>query len=224
MKLPSNKETIKTLYKEYKQNFVNELYDTPLKYNKVSNTKYIVYDKNNNPLAYFVFRLMYDVDKSPTEYKKYKLDKYWDISWYWDDKLDKQEKNAANFIKVTSTSFKIVNDFIIYNNYPLLLGFGGLTSKHDNIYSNEQFIDRWQALFSEKYKVKYQNDKVWIINKIILSDETKISRIAEAYNISSSEAYEKEYFPTKRNVKGISRHNIIKEQIKRIILKRIYLK
>ena len=129
-----------------------------------------------------------------------------------------------NFIRIKSTAFKVVDNFITSNNFPLLLGFGGLTAKHDNIYLDERFIERWKVLFGERYKVKYQNDKLWIINKIITVDENRISRIAESYERSSSEAYRKELFPTKRDVKGISRHNMIKEQIKRIILKRMYLK
>jgi hypothetical protein len=224
MKQPSNKETVKRLYNEYKEQFLNEIYDTPLEFKKDSNTKYIVYDKEENELAYFLFKFMYNINDSPIDYKKYKLDRYWNVDWYWIDKLPKEQKTAQNFIKVTSTAFKIVDDFIISNNFPLLLGFGGLTESHDRIYSNKNFIERWQILFGEKYKVKYHNDKLWIINKIITVDENKISRIAEIYKKSNSEAYRKELFPTKRDVKGISRHDMIKEQIKRIILKCMYLR
>jgi hypothetical protein len=224
MKQPSNKETIKRLYNEYKEQYLNEIYDTPLEFKKDSNTKYIVYDKDGNELAYFLFKFMYNINQSPVDYKKYKLDRYWNIDWYWIDRLPKEQKNAQNFIKVTSTAFKIVDDFIISNNFPLLLGFGGLTETHDRIYSDERFIERWRILFGERYKVKYHNDKLWIINKIITIDENKISRIAEIYEKSNSEAYRKELFPTKRDVKGISRHYMIKEQIKRIILKRMYLR
>jgi hypothetical protein len=221
---PSNKEVVKRLYNEYKEQYLNEIYDTPLKYNKESNTKYVVYDKEGNELAYFLFRFMYNIDKSPVDYKKYKLDRYWNVDWYWVNNISKEEKNAKNFIRITSTAFKVVEDFITSNNFPLLIGFGGLTDSHDRIYSDNRFIERWQILFGERYKVEYQNDKLWIINKTITVDEIKISRIAEIYEMSSSEAYRKELFPTKRDVKGISRHNMIKEQIKRIILKRIYFK
>jgi len=224
MKQPSNKEVVKRLYNEYKEQYLNEIYDTPLKYDKESNTKYIVYDKEGNELAYFLFRFMYDLDKSPVNYKKYKLDRYWDVSWYWVDNLHKEHKNAQNFIRVTSTAFKIVDDFITSSGFPLLLGFGGLTKQHETIYSDDRFIERWKVLFGERYKIKYQNDKLWIINKTITVDETKISKIAEIYELSNSEAYRKELFPTKRDVKGISRHDMIKEQIKRIILKQLYFK
>lgn len=221
MKL-SNKEVVKRLYKEYKEQYLNEIYDTPLKYNKDSNTKYIVYDKDGNELAYFLFRFMYNINDSPVDYKKYKLDRYWNVDWYWVDGLSKEYKTAQNFIRITSTAFKIVDNFITSNNFPLLIGFGGLTDTHDRIYSDKRFIERWQILFGERYEVKYQNDKLWIINKTITVDEIKIAKISEVYEISSSEAYRKELFPTKRDVKGISRHNMIKEQIKRIILKKMY--
>jgi len=224
MKQPSNKETIKRLYNEYKEHYLNEIYNTPLEFKKDSNIKYIVYDKDGNELAYFLFRFMYNINDSPVDYKKYKLDRYWNVDWYWVDNLSKDQKTVQNFIRITSTAFKIVEDFITSNGFPLLLGFGGLTDSHNRIYSDERFIERWQILFGERYKIKYQNDKLWIINKTLTVDETKISKIAEIYKLSNSEAYRKELFPTKRDVKGISRHNMIKEQIKRIILKKIYFK
>ena len=224
MKQPSNKETIKRLYNEYKEQYLNEIYNTPLEFKKDSNIKYIVYDKDGNELAYFLFRFMYNINDSPVDYKKYKLDRYWNVDWYWVDNLSKDQKTVQNFIRITSTAFKIVEDFITSNGFPLLLGFGGLTDSHNRIYSDERFIERWQILFGERYKIKYQNDKLWIINKTLTVDETKISKIAEIYKLSNSEAYRKELFPTKRDVKGISRHNMIKEQIKRIILKKIYFK
>ena len=224
MKQPNNKETIKRLYKEYKEQFINELYDTPLEFKKDSNTKYIVYDKDGNELAYFLFRFMYNINDSPIDYKKYKLDRYWNIDWYWIDGLSKDEKNAKNCIKVTSTAFKIVDDFIRSNNFPLLLGFGGQTESHDRIYSNESFIERWKILFSEKYNVEYKNDKLWISNKIIQNiDEYKIISLSELHNKPTSEIYRMLLYPNKHNIRGISRHNMIKEQIKRIILKKIYI-
>jgi hypothetical protein len=221
---PNNKETVKHLYNEYKEQYLNEIYDTPLGFKKESNSKYIIYDKQGNELAYFLFRFMYDINKSPIDYKKYKLDRYWDVSWYWINDLSKEYKTAQNFIRVTSTSFKIVDDFITSNNYPMLIGFGGLTDKHENIYSDENFIKRWKVLFGERYKVKYQNNKLWIMNKIIQIDENRMYKISEIYETSISESIRLNYFPTKRDVKGIARHDMIKEQIKRIILKQIYLR
>jgi hypothetical protein len=66
----SNKETIKQLYQEYSKLYLNELYDKPLLFDKQDNTKYIVYDKDGNELAYFLFSFMYDIDNSPVDYKK----------------------------------------------------------------------------------------------------------------------------------------------------------
>lgn len=217
-----SKETIKKLYEEYKKQFLDELYDTPLKYSKDSNIKYVVYSKEGNELAYFLFRIMYNVDDSPINYRKYKVDRYWDVSWFWKEGLDSSEKTPANFIRLTSTSFKVVNDFIESNNYPLLLGFAGLTEAHDRIYSN---IDRLKILFGEKYYVEFKNDKIWIINKILKDiDEHKIISLSELKNLPPSEISRRIKYPLKKENKGITRHNIVKEQIKRIILKQIYLK
>ena len=222
----NNKELIKKLYEEYKKEYLNEIYDIPLEFKKESNTKYIVY-KDNKELAYFLFTFKYDINNSPVDYKRYKLDRYWGIDWYWSQEVSKEEKNAKNFIRVTSTSFKIVDSFIRDYNSPPLLGFGGLTEQHEKIYSDEKFIDRWKTLLGEKYYVEWdlKNDKMWIINKnFYKTDESKIYKASQVFEKSLSEIYQHEKFPIKNKLKGISRHTYIKEQIKRIILKQIYLK
>lgn len=222
----NNKELIKKLYKEYKKEYLNEIYDTPLEFKKESPTKYNVY-RDSKELAYFLFTFKYDINNSPVDYKKYKLDRYWSVDWYWSPKVPKEEKNAKNFIRVTSTAFKIVDDFIRNYNYPSLLGFGGLTKQHENIYSDKKFIDRWDTLLGERYYTKWdtENDKIWIVNKnFYKTDETKISNASHVFKKSLSEIYRQQKFPNKHDTKGIFRHNMIKEQIKRIILKQIYLK
>jgi hypothetical protein len=219
-----NKEIIKKLYNEYKSQFLNELYDTPLNF-KRDNNSYVVFKENGDELAFFTFRFEYNISDSPVNYKKYKLDKYWDVNWYWSSDLDEKEKNTKSFIKVTSTAFKIIYDFIKDKNYPLLLGFGGLTNKHENIYSNELFIDRWKNLLGEKYYVEWKNNKLWIINKIIYKiDEAKIYKASQAFKKDTALIFQEEKFPIKSKLKGINKHNFIKEQIKRIILKQIYIK
>jgi hypothetical protein len=178
-----------------------------------------------NPEVKDLFSFKYDINNSPVDYKKYKLDRYWDVNWYWVDKLPKEYKTTQNFIRVTSTAFKIVDDFIQSNNYPALLGFGGLSESHENIYSNKLFVDRWQNLFSERYYVEWKNDKMWIINKnFYKTDEIRLIRHSEFKKKPVSEIYKQLKFPTKNNVTGITKHNLIKEQIKRIILKKIYIK
>jgi hypothetical protein len=223
MNHPNNKETVKRLYKEYKEQFINELYDTPLEFKK-NNNSYTIYKENGDELAFFTFRFEYNIDNSPIDYKKYKLNKYWDINWYWSSNVKEKEKNTKNFIKVTSTAFKVVDDFIRNNNYPALLGFGGLTEKHEQIYSNQSFIDRWKILFGEKYYVEWKNNKLWIINKNFYQiDELRLIKHSQFQEKPISEIYRMLLYPNKNNVKGISRHNLIKEQIKRIILKKIYI-
>jgi hypothetical protein len=222
----NNKELIKKLYEEYKKEYLNEIYDIPLESKKESPTKYLVY-KDNKEIAYFLFTFKYDINNSPVDYKRYKLDRYWSVDWYWSKDTPKEDKNAKNFIRVTSTAFKIVDDFIRNYNYPPLLGFGGLTEQHERIYSDESFIDRWKILLGERYCTEWdpKNDKVWIINKnFYKTDEIKIYEASRVFEKPPSEIYMQQKFPVKNKLKGISRHNLIKEQIRRIILKQIYLK
>jgi hypothetical protein len=221
----SSKQVIEKLYRQYKEAYLNELYDSPLPYKKEDSTRYTVYSQDGKDVAYFLFTFMYNINDSPVDYKKYKLDKYWDVSWYWSQNLPKEEKNKSNFIKVTSTSFKIVDDFIRNNNYPALIGFGGLSKKHENLYSNKLFIDRWEILFSERYYVEWKNDKMWIINKNFYKiDELRLVKHSIYEERSISEVYKATKFPNKKDLKGISKHDLIKEQIKRVILKKIYIK
>jgi hypothetical protein len=219
------KGLIKKLYEEYKKGYLNELYDTPLKFKREDNNKYEVFFEDNQPIAYFRFSFMYNIGDSPIDYRKYNLDKYWDISWYWSSGIDNKLKNSNNFIKITSTSFKIVDDFIRNNNHPVLLGFGGLSEQHERIYSNKTFIDRWEVLFGEKYYVEWKNDKLWIINKNFHKiDESRLLKHSIHQQKPISEIYRNLKYPNKNNYKGILRNNLIKEQIKRIILKSIYLR
>ena len=219
-----NRDYIKEFYNTYRKEYLNELYDTPLKFEKEDN-RYRVFNESGDEIAYFLFTFMYDINNSPIDYKKYKLDRYWDVSWYWSQNISKSEKNTKNFLKITSTSFKILDDFIRKNNYPALLGFGGLSEKHERIYSNQSFIDRWKILLGEKYYIEWENDKLWIINKNFHKiDELRLIKHSQHQQKSISEIYRNLKFPNKRNYKGILKHNLIKEQIKRIILKEIYLR
>ena len=76
-----NKELIKKLYEEYKIIYLNEIYDTPLQFKKESNTEYIVCKENGDELAYFYFKLEYEIDKSSIDFRRYKINNYWEVNW-----------------------------------------------------------------------------------------------------------------------------------------------
>ena len=215
---------IKKYVKEYQSMFLNELYDSPLKFKTYDDKRYQIL-QGGEILANVIFHPQYGVDNSPIDHNRYNISKYWDISWRWGDDIDKSNQNVSNFIKVTSTMFPIVEEFIRNNNYPQLLGFSGLTESHDRIYSDELFIERWEGLLGEKYEVKWHNDKVWIINKnISYIDEYKIIQLSEHFKLPPSQIYRMIKYPNKKDKEGISKNILIKEQIKRIILKQIYLR
>jgi hypothetical protein len=220
MKQPSNKEVVKRLYNEYKEQYLNELFDTPLEYNQIESTKYQV-----SNLAIFIFKREYMFSDVPFDTNMYRIPFYWSISWMWDDKLAEDEKTLKNWLKVMSTSFKIVDDFIRQRDYPLVLEFSGQTETHKRVYHNKEFTDRWKILFGEQYDVLLYNEHIWFINKNISNKNIQSAiKLSEHAQISLSKAIEYWKFPTKRDVKGISRHSMIKEQIKRIILKQLYFK
>jgi hypothetical protein len=217
---PNNKETIKRLYNEYKEQYLNEIFETPLEYSQIEPTKYQV-----GNLATFIFKREYTFSDVPFDTTMYKIPFYWNISWMWGNNLSEEEKTLTNWLKVMSTSFKIVNDFIRQKDYPLVLEFSGQTETHKRVYHNKKFLDRWQILFGEKYEILLHKDHIWFINKNISNKNLHNAiKLSEHSQISLSKAIEYWKFKNKRDVKGIARHDMIKEQIKRIILKRIYLK
>jgi hypothetical protein len=217
---PNNKETIKRLYNEYKEQYLNEIFEAPLEYSQIEPTKYQV-----GNLATFIFKREYTFSDVPFDTTMYKIPFYWSISWMWGNNLSEEEKTLTNWLKVMSTSFKIVNDFIRQKDYPLVLEFSGQTETHKRVYHNKKFLDRWQILFGEKYEILLHKDHIWFINKNISNKNLHNAiKLSEHSQISLSKAVEYWKFKNKRDVKGIARHDMIKEQIKRIILKRIYLK
>ena len=218
--MKSNRETIKRLYNEYKEQFLNEIFETPLEFKQIDPTKYQVEN-----LAVFTFKREYDFSSVPFDTTMYKIPFYWSISWMWNNNISEEEKTIKNWLKVTSTSFKIIDDFIRQKDYPPVLEFSGQTQTHKNVYHNKEFLNRWQILFGEQYEVELYKEHIWLINKNI-SNKTlhNAIKLSEHAQISLSKAVNYWKFKTKRDVKGISRHDMVKEQIKRIILKRIYLK
>ena len=125
---PSNKETIKRLYNEYKEQYLNELFETPLNFERIDSTKYQVEN-----LAVFIFKREYDFSSVPFDTIMYKIPFYWNVSWLWDINLSEEEKTLKNWLKVMSTSFKIMDDFIRQKDYPLVLEFSGQTETHKRV-------------------------------------------------------------------------------------------
>ena len=217
-----NKQLIREYIKKYYSQFLNELYDSPLDFFKSGDFEYKIL-LDGDVLAIVSFRNQYDIDRAPIDHKKFSLSKYWDVSWKWGEISDKL-KTTSNFIKVTSTLFKIVYSFIS-NISPDIISFSGLTESHERIYSNESFLERWRSLLSEKYNVSWSNDRVWIVKKSLSPiDEYKVMNLAEHLSISPSEAYKKIVYPNKKELKGITKNELIKEQIKILVLKHLYLK
>ena len=102
-----------------------------------------------------------------------------------------------------------------------------MTESHDRIYSNKLFIDRWNTLLGNMYHTMWDDahDKMWIVNKnFYRNDESRIHTISQQMEKPTSEVYRMVKFPNKGELKGIQKQKYIKEQLKRIILKQIYLR
>ena len=184
-----------------------------------------MFDNTGTKLAEFSFQPWYDFSVIPIEYKRYKIHFYWNVSWYYSSLVGKEKRNMSSWISVTSTAFKIVDDFIRSKHYPLMVSFSGLVDKYDKVYSHSKFLDRWKILFGEDYKVMFANQRVWLINKNI--DDSLNERIflySQTFQTDYTEATKQVKFPKKNMRTGISRNNMIKEQVKRIILKNLYLR
>ena len=102
------------------------------------------------------------------------------------------------------------------------------TEKTFNVYNSDLFIDYLKSLFGQNYYITKELDgdvlRVFIIKKDIsyYADDI-INKTHEQCGGSIEDIKKRILRPNKNNYKGIRRNDLIKEQIKRVILKKIYL-
>jgi len=219
-----NKQEIIDFYKSYRNQILNEMQeylDMPLKnVKKLGEYDYLVSEDNIE--AKFTIRPKYF---SPS-YDAYKYfpedtDKTFDISWSFAFDAPSNIKNPKNFLRVTATSYKILNDFI-ENKQPNVIEFSGLSKGHESVYYGDVFLKRLKTLFGDEYDIVTDKDTsmIYIINKTVslLKNEAILKRSKQT-TIQESIIYWKypQLHPsTPTNIKT-------KNKIKNKIIKNLYL-
>jgi len=203
---------------------INESFDKPfLNFTKVNNFEYLVY--NGDIEGYFIFRRGHNDGVTLNSCCLIeKIDTYYDISWRWGDNVPDEVKTAANWVRMTASSFNIIDDFI-RTVHPLVIKFGSHTGGNAKIYYNEHFIDKLRTIFGEHFDVfvDKEMDRTFLVNKEVSQRSLdNIEKRGRDYtNMSESWNYWK--YPKKRNHRGGIKNDIIKEQIKRVLYKWKYL-
>jgi hypothetical protein len=218
------KKELILFYKKYRIQILNEMQeylDIPLKnMKKLGKYDYIVNEDNIE--AKFTFRPKHFPDSHPGyKYFPKNIDKTYEISWSFAFDVPSNIKNPKNFLRVTATSYKVLNDFI-KNEQPNVITFSGLSKGHESIYYGDTFLKRLKVLFNDEYDViiNKENSIIYLINKTIsLFKNEAILKRSQQTSLQESIIYWKynHLHPnTPTNIK-------IKNKIKNKIIKNLYL-
>lgn len=225
-----DKELIRKILKEelFTKYQIDESFDKPFSsFKKRTDFNYIV--NEDGVIGEFIFINKYNTHELPNDIiDNSKVDIYYELIWRWGENMDKKLKTVENWVKMTTTSFKIIDDFI-RTMKPLVIKFSEQSRGNYKIYSHSEFINRLSVLFDDHFhvdvsnKVKNKNVVIYLINKeVSLVMKDPINKRAEnCTNMEESRQYW--LYPRKRDQKGIIRNDTIKEQRKRILYKLKYL-
>jgi hypothetical protein len=213
------------IYKIIKDFLLKEVYDKP--FNNLSKIDYNTYivDEDGFGVKYNI-KDRYDVEIIPKNYIKEGVEVFSEISWEWTKETPQELKTVYNWLRSTTTSFKVIDRFIREEN-PNVIMFSA-TEKTFNVYNSDLFIDHLKSLFGQKYYiVKDLGDdvlRVFIIKKSVsyYSDDM-VNKTYGQCGGDIEDIKKRILKPNKNDYKGIRRNDLIKEQIKRIILKKRYL-
>jgi len=207
---------------------INESFDKPFSnVRKIDNYNYVV--DESDVVGNFTFRTIYNNGELPkSDIYVDKIKTYYEISWNWGSDMSNDLKTPYNWTRMTTTSFKIIDDFIRTIN-PNIIRFGTQTGGNEKIYRNEEFQMKLATLFRDHYHFIIDFNRRTDILRLYLINkeysrllEGNINKRAEfCTNLEESKKYW--LYPHKRDRKGIIKNDLRKEQIKRILYQWKYL-
>jgi hypothetical protein len=219
-----NRQEIISFYKSYKNQILNEMkeyLDMPLKnIEKIGKYDYKIDEEGVE--ANFIFRPRYfSHSHRGHNFFQRNTNKTFEISWSYSNDIPKDKRTPQSFLRITATTFKVLNDFI-ENEQPNVIVFSGLSKGHESIYYGDTFLKRLKTLFGGEYDVvaDKEDSLIYIINKTVsLVKNEAILKRSEQTSIQESIIYWKypQMHPsTPTNIK-------IKNRIKNRIIKNLYL-
>jgi phosphopantetheine adenylyltransferase len=193
--------------KEYKQYFLNELFEKDLPIvNKISKNLYIV-TNGDDIEAKYDFRLEIP-EKS-----------IWSLNWFFTP--NNKTTTPEAWKQVTATSFKILKDWL-QDNHPQSIHISGNNETKTRLYKN--YINKLQTLLNNKYIIDNSDEDKIVIRSIEESKQSPIKKRMETLN----ESYEQSLNYWKNgdiNSKSkIESWNSIKKKIEREIIEELYIK
>lgn len=201
------KELAQEFDKEYKQYFLNELFEKDLPIiDKVHKNLYIVSNGDD-------IEAKYDIRLEIPERD------LWSINWFFTQ--DNKNTSPEAWKQVTATSFRILEDWLKTNN-PKAIYISGNTGAKTKLY--KAYVDKLQTLLNNRYKIDNSDEDRVILRSIEETYQYGIKKRIETLNESYKQALH--YFQNGdiNSKSKIERWYSIKNLIEREILKEIYIK
>lgn len=219
-----SKKFVKDYYSSYFK-LIMEVFDKPLSnITKLSDNTFKISEDNTEAIISFDEVQLDEYDIKQLDISQVK--NVYDISWYFTSKSD---NSSSSWKRVISTLPKVINNFMSNHNVDVLT-FSPLDKTDVNrIYSHPIFKSYINKIFGDKYIF----DRKWLTNMCFLYKKEfdrsllkEVEKISSKTNKSKKEIYNMltENISSKKNLKGSSLTSYIKEQIERIVLKKIYIK
>jgi len=198
--------------KEYKQYVLTELFEKDLSnIKKISPLEYIVGDGKDIEAKYY-FRL-----DEPDSNK-------WSIHWNFTN--NNKNTSPEAWKKITTTSFKVLKDFINTKN-PTYISISGNENKSGknaklNIYKSKSFLEKLENIFNNQYLIKNDNEDFILMKSI---EEAYKHSINESVRHGKEKYEDALYYWQNLDINSkskIERWSAIKRKVKREVLQEVY--
>ena len=198
--------------KEYKQYVLTELFEKDLSnIEKISPLEYIVGDGKDIEAKYY-FRL-----DEPDSNK-------WSIHWNFTN--NNKNTSPETWKKITTTSFKVLKDFINTKN-PTYISISGNENKSGknaklNIYKSKSFLEKLENIFNNQYLIKNDNEDFILMKSI---EEAYKHSINESVRHGKEKYEDALYYWQNLDINSkskIERWSAIKRKVKREVLQEVY--
>jgi hypothetical protein len=228
-----SKTAILNYANEANKKYLLEIFEPLPNIEAVSKDEYLVKSSDGSVSAYIEF-LYRDQD---TLYGLPKLNKHnlecYEIQWNF---TKESKKDASAWIRVTGTIPKLIDNFCRHRHVDVLYYTGMINTDTSKLYSSKNFISQIEKIFTNDFRLYVPKlsaqPKFFLINREIDTLD-EIDTIRENINSKRYEhlteaqilqSYNIDKFPYKniKHLKGIKRWEIIKEQVDRVILRRLY--
>ena len=191
--------------KEYKQKVLTELFEKDLPIvDKVSKNLYIV-TNGDDIEAKYDFKL-----EIPEK-------NIWSMNWFFTP--NNKNKSPEAWKQVTATSFKVLKDWLQYNN-PKSLHISGNTDSKTTLYKN--YINKLKTLLNNKYKIDNSDEYSVVLRSIEEMAQFNIKKRMGTLNESYQQSL---YYWQNGDINSkskIERWSAIKRKIEREVLQEVY--